>query len=1236
MHFVNKISAKPFPGLRVKTFPVLLLSIVLIFHQGTAQVFDDFGDGNFYANPAWYGSTDNFIVNASSQLQLSANAAGTSWLSTAFVVVAGQNIVWEFYLKQSFDPSSANFGRFYLMSDQRDLSGPLNGYYLQFGEAGTGDAVELFRQSGTTSVSVCRATSGAVASAFALRVQVTRSNTGAWQLLIAYNADSTFAAEASGTDNTHELSSFSGLLCTYTITNAARFFYDDIRLSAVDAPDVDPPAVVSAKAITSQTIELAFSESVESSSATDRLNYLLPSLLMNPVEVSLHADQRTVSVIFADPIENGSELTLHIEEVHDPAGNVMLPQDISFLFFLETPIAYRDVIINEILADPLPEIGLPPAEFVELYNRSPNPIQLSGWTFSDGTSSATLPEFMLRPGTFVIVCSSANVAMFKTFGSTLAVTTLPTLNNNGDRLVLMDRFNTPADSLSYDATWYRDEDKGSGGWTLERIDPENACELRSNWNASNDPSGGTPGKQNSVYQSIPDLSGPVLMEVIQLSDSTLQLVFNEKLASTTPTASDFAIDPQVPMRSVYFSDESLSSITLELASALDSAVTYRINASNIYDCPGNLIQPGDGESFLNKDETAPVVMDIYVVSSNEISVLFSEMVSSASATDRTGYDVAGIGSAATVVLDADGRTVQVAYATDFTNGKDDTLRIKAVSDPAGNLMRDTLLTFLYFQPAPVNFKDIIFTEILADPSPPVGLPEKEYVELYNRSTNAIDLTGWTLSDERTSATFGHFILLPGEYAIGTSAQEALSTFGTVLPVTLPSLNNTRDVITLRDRDGNIMDSVVYASALYDSDTSDGGWSLELIDPENVCAGPRNWAVSESASGGTPGQENSVKAHLSDNFGPVLLSAVATDSSSITLTFSEALEKQLPSRQHFDIQPQVEIVDVRFEDALLDAVAIRFATSLSRGTLYRIAVHNVYDCAGNVVQGGRNTAVFILPEEALKGDVVINELLFNPMPQGVDFVELYNGSPRAIDLKDWVLATIDDEKGRKLAEAQSIIFPGEFRVFTEDANRLKGEYLAGHEDTFRETKLPPMNDDAGAVILRDAEGQVIDSVTYSDDYHSAFVRNGEGISLERISILPEGGADNANWRSASAQVGFATPGYANSNARTSVPPEEAVTIDPEVIQPHVQAASFALIRYNFQQSGLMANVKVFDQQGRPVRHIASNELLGAEGFFRWDGDLDNGSAAGIGYYLIWFQVFDADGMVAVFRKRLAIF
>lgn len=875
MHFVHKISAFPCLGLSVKSFPVIALLFFLPSHKMAAQVMDDFSDGNFTAAPSWFGSSGEFIVNASGQLQLNATVAGKSWLSTAFAVMPNQSTVWEFYVKQSFAPSGANFGRFYLMSDQTDLSGPLNGYFLQFGEAGSGDAIELFRQTGTALTPVCRATAGAIASSFAVRVRVMRENNGDWQLLIAYDATNNFVTDASGSDAVHQQGQYTGLLCTYTITNATRFYYDDFYFSTTEVGDSYSPQVLSLEVLTSRTLQITFSEDMDSTSVSDPLAFVV------------------------------EELSLH-------------------------------------------------------------------------------PEIIERQ--------------------------------------------------------------------------------------------------------------------------------------------------------------------------------------------------------------------------------------------------------------SDARIVVLKFPSDFRNGYTHTLEIQGATDLAGNVIADTAVAFLFFQPYPIRFKDIIINEILPDPSPTVGLPEAEYVEVYNRGSEPVDLSGWTLSDETSAARLEHFILLPGRHLVLTNAAEKFDVSGDAMDVPLPSLNNSADLIKLRDPEGLVVDSLGYSASWYTDDTRDGGWSLELIDPENICAGTRNWTISESVSGGTPGTENSVRASLPDNIGPLVVTVAPSDSLTLIIAFDEPLDKELPPADHFEIEPMRDIMSVHFNDPSLSSIALGLGNPLQPGEFYNITVRDVYDCSGNPLQTGMISLQFIIPEKAGPSDIVINEILFNPMPQGVDFVEVFNRSDKVIDLNHWSLANPlkdDEDKAVTLSERLNIMKPGEYRVFTEDADVLKGEYIAGNESAFRETDLPPLNDDEGLVIIRDHLGRMIDSVSYSDDYHNPFVRDGEGISLERISPSSPG-IEVSNWRSASSQSGYATPGYLNSNVRAEALSDDLVSVEPEVIRPGNSPLSFALIRYHLAHGGVMANVRVVDQQGRSIRQIASNELLGSEGFFRWDADLDDGSPAAVGYYMVWFEIFDAEGMVQVVRKRLAIF
>jgi hypothetical protein len=183
-------------------------------------------------------------------------------------------------------------------------------------------------------------------------------------------------------------------------------------------------------------------------------------------------------------------------------------------------------------------------------------------------------------------------------------------------------------------------------------------------------------------------------------------------------------------------------------------------------------------------------------------------------------------------------------------------------------------------------------------------------------------------------------------------------------------------------------------------------------------------------------------------------------------------------------------------------------------------------------------------------------------------------------------------------------------------------------------MPSLNDDEGWVALADSAGRVLDHFHYRASYHSPFIQNDEGVSLERISwdisaAMPE------NWKSAGSAVGFATPGFRNSQAAPYALAEEAVVVVPEIFIPAGGQPDFAEIRYRFDQGGYMANVKIFDANGRVIKQVANNAVLATEGFLRWDGDRDDGSKARVGYYMVWVEVVDTHGNVRTIRKRVAI-
>jgi hypothetical protein len=390
------------------------------------QLSDDFSDGDFSGNPVWSGTTAQFIVNASKQLQLNDNVSRYSFLSTPFTTSTLDDYEWRVYVKLSFIPSGNNYGRVYLASDQSDLSQPLNGYYLQFGEALNNDAVELFFQRGATSTSVCRGKAAGVAAAFAIRVKVNRDHSGLWQLYVDYAGGTDFVLDASGTETSITSSSFFGVRCNYTMSNAAKFFFDDILIVAPATTPPSPPSppppppppsdtsaptVVSVQIASSNSLSIAFSESI-GASASQLANYSVNNSFGNPQSAALQEDGRTVLLTFSTSFPNGVENQISISNVKDLAGNTIIEVISPFMFFEAVPPSRKDIIFTEIFPDPSPQVSLPVQEFVEVYNRSSNPFDLAGWKLSDGTSTATLPSKIILPNQYWIICSSANASLF--------------------------------------------------------------------------------------------------------------------------------------------------------------------------------------------------------------------------------------------------------------------------------------------------------------------------------------------------------------------------------------------------------------------------------------------------------------------------------------------------------------------------------------------------------------------------------------------------------------------------------------------------------------------------------------------------------------------------------------------------------------------------------------------------------------------------------------------------------
>jgi len=545
-----------------------------------------------------------------------------------------------------------------------------------------------------------------------------------------------------------------------------------------------------------------------------------------------------------------------------------------------------------------------------------------------------------------------------------------------------------------------------------------------------------------------------------------------------------------------------------------------------------------------------------------------------------------------------------------------------------------------------NRYDVIIDELMSDPLPQIGLPNAEWIELRNVSGAPFNLQGWRIGDAGSqSGPMPAFVLKPDSFVIVCTASAAavLSVYGSCISVTgFPSLDNAGDIIYLRSPQNKVIHAVNYSDNWFGNELKkQGGWTLEMIDPKNPCSGMDNWMASKDVQGGTPGKINSVNALNADQQAPSLLRAFAVDSVNISLYFSETLDSlSAATPAHYSISDGIGIpLSAIAVSPLFNQVNLRLGTPLQRNKQFLLTASTITDCSGNNIDPASETRVGLC-EPADSFDVVINEILFNPKPGCVDYVELFNRGKKILDLSTLYIANRNTagqvSSITTLITKSQAFFPNDFLLLTTDAIAVRRDYFSADPSVFSElNSMPSFNDDEGHVLVLNAQGRIIDELFYSEKWHFKLIDNPEGVALERIdqqspTLQPD------NWHSASGSSGYGTPGLKNSQYHPEPALKGQVTISPDIISPDNDGRDdVATIAYQFPSAGYVANITVFDVQGRPVRYLQRNALCGIQGNFRWDGLGERYQSLPVGIYVVFTEVFNLEGKKKQFKNVIVV-
>jgi len=619
------------------------------------------------------------------------------------------------------------------------------------------------------------------------------------------------------------------------------------------------------------------------------------------------------------------------------------------------------------------------------------------------------------------------------------------------------------------------------------------------------------------------------------------------------------------------------------------------------------------------------------------------MMQSESINNDLNYKVNnGVGNPKYIQADSSFQYLELFFETKFLLGVDYQLSIdSSILDCSGHSILGNL-QFPFVLPKNAEYGDVLINEIMAQPSPSNGLPNTEYLELYNQSEYPISLYHWTLKFGKSSFVFPK-MLLEGRSFLLLSNNDDITLFNTsisTLGVSSLSLANGGSNLVLKNDQNQIIHFIKYSDSWYSEDyKAEGGWSLEMISPDYFCDQESNWSASENSKGGTPGEANSI-AHLAvEEKAPRIISLDLLNPNTIQIQFSKTMDSvALKNSNNYTVSPDLRLlIQPRIYQPAYDLAQLQFVQDISAATIYHLDIDpGLAGCNGLEIENF--SLPFSLPEEPEPGDIIINEVLFDSWPNDGDYVELYNYSNKVIDSRQLLFSHIPLDPFDSLYSSFPLkagqIFPHTYLLLCKNKSAISSIYYSPENSNYCLTdEFPRLPNSEGEIGISkiSSSSSFIDRFHYNVKMHHSLINNKKGVSLERISFQEETNNTN-NWTSAASIVNFGTPGYQNSQHLEPGNSLDEISVSPEIFSPDLDGRDDLLqIDCHFKEPENTLNLIIFNAQGKRVRHLVKNDIMGLNAQYYWDGTWDDGNRAEYGIYILYFEYFNLMGEVKKVKK-----
>ncbi|MDP3147990.1 MAG: lamin tail domain-containing protein [Ignavibacteria bacterium] len=443
---------------------------------------------------------------------------------------------------------------------------------------------------------------------------------------------------------------------------------------------------------------------------------------------------------------------------------------------------------------------------------------------------------------------------------------------------------------------------------------------------------------------------------------------------------------------------------------------------------------------------------------------------------------------------------------------------------AGKAQSDSLITF----------SEIMFNPVSGN---------NEFIELYNTSeTDSIDLANFKIKyytsnpDGLVSTGLGtkippkgFAVIFEGDYDIASGVYKNIVPISAIILKIAKNYfgSSASGMAGSNDRELRLISSAgdTIETYLYSSSNGTGiSDEKKILTKDNAAS---NWANSLQLNG-TPGFKNSISPlsidlavssiSISPSF-PLVNSII--EIGSVLKNFGISPVQNFTAEIYLDTNKNSlgEQTEKIFEQTLSlnsnDSTTISYQLQNLVAGNYQIIVSIKSLSDENQTNNIKIATFTVYPKPNSLNDLVVNEIMYAPITGEPEWVEFFNRSDKAINLKKW---KISDNATPVAISAVDVFVPAKgYIVLSKDSTILSHYSVSSPVITL---SLPALNNTDDAVVLKDSLNILIDSLYYFSTWGGS-----NGRSLERLN--PNEAANNpSNWKT-SIGVFKATPGAKNS-------------------------------------------------------------------------------------------------------------